>query len=62
MTQAINTLKAGLPPGGLEREGAEAVNSKQARSLYAARVKIHPKAAHGFFRRIHGANSGRTKA
>ena len=52
MIQAINTLKAGLPPGGLEREGAEAVNSKQARSLYAARVKIHPKTARGFFRRL----------
>lgn len=53
MTEVINTLKdASLPPGGLEREAAQAVNSKEARSLYAARVKIHPKAVHGFFRRL----------
>ena len=52
MTQVINTLKAGLSTGGFEREAAQAVNNKQARSLYAARVKIHPKAAHGFFRRL----------
>jgi cytochrome c oxidase accessory protein FixG len=43
---------------GLEREAAEAVNSKQARSLYAARVKIHPKAVHGFFRRLKWAILG----
>jgi len=30
----------------------EAVNAKQARPLYAERVKIHPKLAHGFWRNI----------
>ena len=36
----------------LEAEAAEAVNSKQKRSLYAARIKIFPKSVSGFFRRM----------
>ena len=31
---------------------AEAVNSKQARALYAKRQQIYPKLAHGFFRNL----------
>jgi cytochrome c oxidase accessory protein FixG len=43
---------AGDPHAGVAREDAEAVNKPQNRSLYAARAAIHPKAAHGPFRRL----------
>lgn len=40
--------------GGDDQHGidAEAVNSKAARQLYAKRVQIYPKLAHGFFRNL----------
>jgi cytochrome c oxidase accessory protein FixG len=37
---------------GVERSTAEPVNKSAARSLYAKRLRIHPKAAHGVFRRL----------
>jgi hypothetical protein len=37
---------------GVERSTAEPVNRSAARSLYAKRRRIHPKAAHGVFRRL----------
>ena len=37
---------------GVERSTAEPVNKSAARSLYAKRRRIHPKAAHGVFRRL----------
>ena len=37
---------------GVERIDVEAVNSKEKRSLYEARKKIHPKKAEGYFRRL----------
>jgi cytochrome c oxidase accessory protein FixG len=48
MVQVINTLDT----PAVDRVDAEAVNSAERRSLYAARVKIHPKRAEGTFRRL----------
>jgi len=48
MVQLINTVDK----PEVDRLDAEAVNSPQRRSLYAARVKIHPKATQGFFRTL----------
>mgnify|MGYP006274856219 CR=1 FL=1 len=45
MVEVVNTL-------AVVREDAAAVNSKTQRTLYAARVKIHPKAVQGTFRRL----------
>ena len=48
MVQIVNTLDK----PDVDRLDAEAVNKAENRSLYAARVKIHPKAAEGFFRTL----------
>jgi cytochrome c oxidase accessory protein FixG len=48
MVQLVNTLDR----GAVEQIDAEAVNSAQRRSLYAARVKVQPKATDGTFRRL----------
>jgi cytochrome c oxidase accessory protein FixG len=48
MVQVINTVDA----SSVDRHDAEAVNKAENRSLYASRVKIHPKAAAGTFRRL----------
>ncbi len=48
MVQIINTVDA----NGVDRHEAEAVNKAENRSLYASRVRIHPKAAAGTFRRL----------
>ena len=48
MVQVINTVDK----PDVDRLEAEAVNSAEKRSLYAARVKIHPKRAEGFYRRL----------
>jgi cytochrome c oxidase accessory protein FixG len=48
MVQVINTVDK----PDVERLEAEAVNKAENRSLYAARIKIHPKAAEGFFRTL----------
>ena len=50
MVQIINTL--GAPAADVDTHDAEAVNKAENRSLYASRVAIHPKAAHGPFRRL----------
>ena len=50
MAEIINTLAS--PADQVGREDAEAVNKAENRSLYASRVAIHPKAAHGPFRRL----------
>ena len=53
MTAGMSTISGpGALRPGPEREAAEAVNSRQTRSLYAARVKIFPKHVTGFFRRL----------
>ena len=49
MVQIINTVDAATE---VDRESAVPVNKAENRSLYAAREAIHPKAAHGFFRRL----------
>jgi cytochrome c oxidase accessory protein FixG len=38
--------------GGVERIDVEPVNARHRRSLYAKRKKIHPRRAHGTFRRL----------
>ncbi len=48
MVQVINTIDQPQ----FDRHEAEAVNSAEKRSLYASRVKIHPKAVSGTFRRL----------
>ena len=47
-----NSGPGGSSLPGPEQEAAEAVNSKEKRSLYAARIKIFPKAVSGSFRRL----------
>jgi cytochrome c oxidase accessory protein FixG len=49
MVRVIDRLAASTP---FDRHEAEAVNSAERRSQYAARVKIHPKATDGTFRRL----------
>ena len=49
MVQIINTVEDTAP---VDQHDVAAVNKAENRPLYAARVKIHPKAAHGFFRRL----------
>ncbi|MEI7600982.1 MAG: 4Fe-4S binding protein, partial [Aestuariivirga sp.] len=49
MVQIINTLDT---PQEVDRETAVPVNKAENRSLYASREAIHPKAAHGRFRRF----------
>ena len=49
MVQIINTLDT---PQEVDRESAVPVNKAENRSLYASREAIHPKAAHGRFRRF----------
>jgi cytochrome c oxidase accessory protein FixG len=49
MVQIINTLDT---PHEVDREEAVPVNKAENRSLYASREAIHPKAAHGRFRRF----------
>ena len=46
---ATNLMK---PQANIEQIDVEAVNSKESRSLYQARKKIHPKRASGNFRRF----------
>jgi cytochrome c oxidase accessory protein FixG len=48
MVQVINTVDK----PDVDRLEVEAVNRPENRSLYIARVKIHPKAAEGFYRRL----------
>ncbi|MFO1123658.1 MAG: cytochrome c oxidase accessory protein CcoG [Hyphomicrobiales bacterium] len=48
MVQVINTVDR----SDVAREDAEAVNRAENRSLYASRVKIHPKDVAGTFRRL----------
>ncbi len=48
MVQIINTVDA----KHVDQHDAEAVNKAENRSLYASRVRIHPKAATGTFRRL----------
>ncbi len=48
MVQLINTVDT----PDVDRFEVEAVNKAENRPLYAARVKIHPKAAEGFFRTL----------
>ena len=48
MVQIINTIDTPV----VDRLEAEAVNSSENRSMYAARVKIHPKHVEGTFRRL----------
>jgi len=53
MVQIINTIdKPSMDKPAVDRLEAEAVNSAERRSLYAARVKIHPKRAEGSYRRL----------
>ncbi|HEY5598160.1 MAG TPA: cytochrome c oxidase accessory protein CcoG [Kiloniellales bacterium] len=56
MDRTAETLQSPLTRAaaaeGVERSTAEAVNKGVARSLYAKRRRIHPKAAHGTFRRL----------
>ena len=49
MVQVINTLDGTQP---IDRHDVEAVNKAENHTLYAARVKIHPKDVHGTFRRL----------
>ena len=49
MVQIINTLDASTD---VDTHDAAAVNKAENRSLYASRVRIHPKAGHGTFRRL----------
>lgn len=42
----------GAEPSGVETSDAEAVNKKENRPLYQARVKIFPKAVHGRYRTV----------
>ena len=49
MVQIINMLDT---PPEVDRESAVPVNKAENRSLYASREAIHPKAAHGRFRRF----------
>lgn len=51
MTATLESPKQPIAPG-VENFDAEAVNSRQQRSFYAARKKIHPKRAEGTFRRL----------
>jgi cytochrome c oxidase accessory protein FixG len=48
MVQVINTVEK----PDVERHDAEPVNSPEKRSLYVSRVKVHPKKAEGYFRRL----------
>jgi cytochrome c oxidase accessory protein FixG len=48
MVQLINTVDKNT----VGREDVEAVNKAENRSLYASRVRIHPKQAAGFYRRL----------
>lgn len=48
MARDINTLTG----GGVEQFNVEAVHAPGKRELYAPRVKIHPKRASGWFRRL----------
>ena len=52
MTTTLEKPKTAPPGIGIEKFDAEPVNSKENRSLYEARKKIHPKRASGFFRRF----------
>jgi cytochrome c oxidase accessory protein FixG len=55
MVEVLNTVDRKRPAHHLadvERVEAEAVNAAATRSLYAARVPVHPKAVDGFFRRL----------
>jgi cytochrome c oxidase accessory protein FixG len=55
MVEVLNTVerkRAAPHAGDVERVEAEAVNAAATRSLYAARVPVHPKAVEGFFRRL----------
>jgi cytochrome c oxidase accessory protein FixG len=49
MVQLVNTVDSN---NEVDRHDATAVNKAENRSLYASRVKIHPKAAQGFYRRL----------
>jgi cytochrome c oxidase accessory protein FixG len=49
MVQIINTVDASHE---VDTHDAQAVNKAENRSLYASRVAIHPKEAHGTFRRL----------
>ncbi|MDJ0612339.1 MAG: cytochrome c oxidase accessory protein CcoG [Rhizobiaceae bacterium] len=48
----LGNVTTPLPGDGVERIDAEAVNSKENRSLYEARKKIHPQRATGTFRKF----------
>ncbi len=48
MTEIINRLE----PGAVDTVDVEAVNSKERRKLYQARVKVFPKRTHGTFRSL----------
>lgn len=51
-TQPSSAAAQGQAAPGVERHDVEAVNAKESRSLYAERVAIHPKRAHGTFRNL----------
>ncbi|HXI87800.1 MAG TPA: cytochrome c oxidase accessory protein CcoG [Parvularculaceae bacterium] len=54
MSEAIATVQSKAASGGddIVQHDVEAVNSAARRKLYAARVPIYPKLAHGFYRRL----------
>ena len=53
MDQASQVLsQATAPSANVETVDVDAVNKKEERSLYKARVKIYPKRAKGVFRKL----------
>jgi len=52
MSEITEPRASDTAPGGVERFDVEAVNAHRSQSLYAPRVKIFPKRAQGFYRRL----------